>query len=88
MMNTIAQLRRSGYKVRVLHSRPKMSIQKIGGVMTEYNPKGGNTIIEITTPDGRNAIGSSECSDKDSWNRRLGNQIALGRAMENLRVQI
>ena len=88
MMNTIAQLRRSGYKVRVLHSRPKMAIQKIGGVMTEYNPKGGKTTIEITTPDGRDAVGFAECSTKDSWNRRLGNQIALGRAIEKLRVQI
>ena len=88
MMNTIAQLRRSGYKVRVLHSRPKMSIQKIDGVMTEYNPKGGNTIIEITTPDGRDALGFAQCSDKDSWNRRLGNQIALGRAIEKLGIEI
>lgn len=84
MMNTIAQLRRSGYKVRVLHSRPKLSIQKIVGVMTEYNPKGGNTIIEVTSPDGRNAIGASQCSEKESWNRKMGNQIALGRAMAQL----
>jgi hypothetical protein len=83
-MNTIAQLRRNGYKVRVLHSRPKLSIQKIGGVMTEYNPKGGTTIIEVTSPDGRNAIGASQCSEKESWNRKMGNQIALGRAMAQL----
>lgn len=88
MINTIAQLRRGGYKVRVLHSRPKMFIQKIDGVMTEYNPKGGKTTIEITTPDGKNSIGVSECSEKDSWNRRLGNQIALGRAIEKLSIQI
>ncbi len=83
-MNTIAQLRRSGYKVRVLHSRPKMAIQKIGGVMTEYSSKGGTTIIEVTSPDGRNAIGTSKCSEKESWNRKMGNQIALGRAMVQL----
>lgn len=52
--------------------------------MTEYNPKGGNTIIEVTTPDGRNVIGTSKCSDKESWNRKMGNQIALGRAMAQL----
>jgi hypothetical protein len=52
--------------------------------MTEYNPKGGNTIIEVTSPDGRNAIGASQCSEKESWNRKMGNQIALGRAMAQL----
>ncbi len=52
--------------------------------MTEYNPKGGITIIAVTSPDGRNAIGKSKCSDKDSWNRKMGNQIALGRAMAQL----
>jgi hypothetical protein len=61
-----------------------MSIQKIGGLMTEYNPKGGTTIIEVTSPDGRNAIGTSKCSEKESWNRKMGNQIALGRAMAQL----
>ena len=84
MNKTIAQLRRSGYKVRVLHSRPKMSIQKIDGHMTEFSPKGGRTTIEITSPEGKNSIGIAECSEKDSWNRKFGNQIALGRAMVNL----
>jgi hypothetical protein len=61
-----------------------MAIQKIGGVMTEYSSKGGTTIIEVTSPDGRNAIGTSKCSEKESWNRKMGNQIALGRAMVQL----
>jgi hypothetical protein len=52
--------------------------------MTEYNPKGGTTIIEVTSPDGRNVIGASQCSEKESWNRKMGNQIALGRAMAQL----
>ncbi len=83
---TIAQLRRNGYKVRVHHIRPKIKIQKIGGVSEENNPKGGHTMIEITTPEGKSAVAYSICSKHDSWNRKLGNQIALGRALSQLAV--
>lgn len=83
-MNTIKELRQSGYKVRVLHSRNVVYQQKISGSVKVFSPKGGTTIIEITTPEGRNVIGCSKCSDKDSWNRKLGNSIALGRALAQL----
>lgn len=83
-MKTIAQLRREGYKVRVLHNRPIQYIQKIDGGVKVFSPKGGKTIIEITTPDGRDVVGESMCSNKDSWNRKFGNQIALGRAIAKL----
>jgi hypothetical protein len=83
-MKTIAQLRQTGYKVRVLHSRPVVYQQRIDGSVKVFSPKGGKTVIEVTTPDGITAIGESQCSDKDSWNRRMGNQIALGRALAHL----
>lgn len=83
-MKTIAQLRQTGYKVRVLHSRPVVYQQKLDGSIKVFSPKGGKTVIEVTTPDGVTVMGESKCSDKDSWNRRMGNQIALGRALIQL----
>lgn len=84
-MNTsIANLRRSGYKVRVLHSRLKTYTKKMDGESFEYSAKGGNTTIEITTPEGLNIIGTAQCSMVDNWNRKIGNQIALGRAISQL----
>lgn len=83
-MKSIAQLRQTGYKVRVLHSRPIVYQQKLDGSIKVFSPKGGKTIIEITTPEGKSAIGEAVCSDKDSWNRKFGNQIALGRALAKL----
>jgi hypothetical protein len=87
-MTNIKQLRQAGYKVRVFHKRNYNQIQKIGGISMEVAPKGGGTMIEITTPDKIMTIaGASICSDKDLFNRRTGNEIALGRAikaMENM----
>jgi hypothetical protein len=87
-MINIKQLRQAGYKVRVLHKRNYNTIQRLGGYSKEIAPKGGETFIEITTPDKIMTIaGASICSDKDLFNRRTGNEIALGRAikvMENM----
>ena len=85
MNKSIAQLRQTGYKVRVLHNRPVNYLQKIDGSVKVFSPKGGTTTIEITTPDGsKTSSGTSRCSDQDSWNRKMGNQIALGRALAKL----
>jgi hypothetical protein len=82
-MKNIKQLRQAGYKVRVFHKRNYNQIQKIGGISMEVTPKGGETFIEITTPDKTiTTAGASICSDKDLFNRRTGNTIALGRAMK------
>lgn len=70
---TIHQLRRSGWKVRVIH-----------GVTDEENVLSDRfTRIEITSPDSKDAVGIAFCSRKDQWNRKLGNRIALGRALKN-----
>ena len=83
-MKTIKELRQSGNKVRVLHTRNILYQQKIDGSVKVFSPKGGKTTIEITTPDGKNVIGHSKCSEKETWNRKLGNSIALGRALTQL----
>jgi hypothetical protein len=70
---TIHQLRRAGWKVRVIH-----------GITDETNILSDRfTRIELTSPDKKDSIGTSYCSKKDQWNRKLGNRIALGRALKN-----
>jgi len=86
-MTTVRQLRQNGYKVRVLHHR----IKRI--VAIENNPNGhkkeiihnlgGSTQIIIDGPDGEHFEGKAICSMVDNYNKKLGVQIALGRAMLN-----
>lgn len=84
-MVTIKQLRQRGYKVRVLHTRKTEPFQAIDGTYHRIVNSGGHTKIEVTTPNMlATVIGEARCSDKDSFNRRIGNQIALGRALEKL----
>lgn len=84
-MKSIKQLRQAGYKVRVIHKRNYDEIQKIGGISMQVSPKGGETFIEITTPDkSLTTAGASICSNKDLFNRRTGNEIALGRAIKSM----
>ena len=82
-MNTIKELRRAGYKVRVMHTRFSQMKKRIDGVHLEVLAKGGSTTIEVTTPDGKhNVIGKAVCSLEDNFNRKIGNSIALGRALQ------
>jgi hypothetical protein len=84
MNYTISQLRKKGYKVQVLHSRPVAYQQRIDGSVRVFAPKGGVTVINITTPTGHTVTGAARCSEKETWNRKMGNQIALGRAINQL----
>jgi hypothetical protein len=81
---TVKSLRQSGYKVRVMHGRVTTKCKRIGGFSQTLSPCGGSTVIEITTPEGITVVGKAECSMLDNFNRKVGNQIAIGRAMEKL----
>lgn len=48
------------------------------------NSKGGRTLIEITDTKGNNYSFESKCSKKDSFNRKLGISICLGRLSKQL----
>jgi hypothetical protein len=68
-----------------MHTREFDSIQKLNGVKHEVSNFGGVTKIEVTTPDMiKTEVGESKCSPKENFNRRLGNSIALGRALDKL----
>lgn len=43
---------------------------------------GGETVVEITTPDNRNLRGVASCNPNDQFNRKLALRIALGRALK------
>lgn len=84
MKPTIEKLRRAGFKVRVLHARHygTADITRMSGYEKRLSSKGGDTRIEITTPDKQTTVvGIAKCSLQDSFDRKLGNQIALGRAL-------
>jgi hypothetical protein len=54
---------------------------------TVLSGKGGTTRIQITTPDKEIDVeGIAVCSLEDSFNRKLGNSIALGRAIQRLEL--
>lgn len=82
---TVEQLRKSGAKVRVLHTRihsktgkpmPRKDIPK-----GEFNGKGGGTRVEISLPDGTELAGEANCSKRESFSYRQGLRVALGRAL-------
>ncbi len=79
---TIKNLRQQGYKVRVMHKRLYKHVYEN---RTELLARGGSTTIELTTPDkSLTAFGTSVCSTEDNFNKRTGNAIALGRALQIL----
>ena len=77
---TIAELRKSGYKVRVIHD-----------ILNNDDPyfhlADHYTRIEVLDPDGNDWIGESRCSIKDNYNRKLGNKIALNRAWKKMQSE-
>lgn len=77
MEPTIEQLRKSGYKVRVIHDT-------LNNDDPYYDLADRYTRIEILDPEGNEWIGEARCSIKDNYNRKLGNKIALNRALKNM----
>lgn len=88
----IEELRKSGYKVRIHHRRKYEAKIKVIDIdvkgrqsyeVTErILPRGGETVVELTTPDGEVLVGDSVCCEKDFFNKKMGVKIALGRALK------
>lgn len=82
---TIHQLRRAGWKVRVMHGKledhPDLCNDEVGRPVRHLADR--VTIIELTSPEGKDSYGVAFCSKEDNYNRKLGNRIALGRALKN-----
>jgi hypothetical protein len=76
---TIHQLRCAGWKVRVIHGFTNKKF--MGSEITNLSNR--FTKIELTSPEQKDSTGIAYCSKQDQWNRKLGNRIALGRALKN-----
>jgi hypothetical protein len=70
-----------------MHNRHKYLQPTVDGVFPIIQNRGGSTTIEITTPEGVTAIGKAVCSLEDNFNHRVGNAIALGRALSQISVK-
>jgi len=83
---TVQNLRQNGYKVRVIH-RMYNNIDgefiNVDRLASDGNPN--VTQIEVTTPDKTKTVfGFSYRAKGDQYHRKLGNLIALNRAMDTL----
>ena len=76
---TIEALRKTGWKVAVLHTSDVRHDND--GIQTKDAKM---THIIITNTKGQHAQGFSLSHPLDNYNRKLGNTIALGRAMKNM----
>jgi len=99
-MVTVHQLRQSGVKVRVTHKRRYFDpVNKRWALLTDYerslaplpdfvkaHEKGGLTIVNVTTPNGGEFEGQSNCSKKDVWVRKDGLNRALGKVFVQIAV--
>jgi hypothetical protein len=47
-----------------------------------------HTEIFLTDPQGRTTFGYALCNEQDQPNRKMGNRIALGRAIKNMKSGI
>jgi hypothetical protein len=75
---TIQELRKCGWKVAVMHGtdvRHDKNNMQINDTHITH--------IIITDYQGNHAQGFSYSHPQDNYNRKLGNKIALGRAMKN-----
>lgn len=99
-MNTpsVEQLRKNGFKVRIMHWRNVnkeaksnkeqnlLSASKFYRRGDTFSLKGGKTIVELTSPGNKNVRGVSQCSYQDNFTYKIGTQIAVKNALEQLKT--
>ena len=65
--------------------RKRFGPENVGSVI---DPRGGKTVVEIRHPtapeDSEPLRGEAECSHSDAFNKSVGLQVALGRALKQL----
>jgi len=57
----------------------------VGAPILGPESRGGITYVELTTPDNKTVTGVAQCSFGDNYNRRLGVNKSLGRALAQLK---
>lgn len=86
MKHTVQNLRQNGHKVRVIHRQFNIHLDQDCPIPTNLSDDGQPNVtqIDVTLSDGREASGFSYRCKGDQYHRKLGNNIALGRAMKKL----
>jgi hypothetical protein len=96
---TVHQLRKNGWKVKVGHKRVVYRFDAIKGfkhtrlcLIKDWNElypnfflsaKGGLTEVCITSPEGVTHTDYAVCNDTDHYDSKIGLAIALGRTMQH-----
>lgn len=75
-IHTVNDIKNIGYKIKVRHLR---HTNKDGTLCS----KGGSTHVTITDNFGHSSEGHSKCSKFDTFSKKLGIAIAIGRALKN-----
>lgn len=80
---SIHEMRKNGWKVRVIHGNVADLRKTLDNFDIISKTSSKYTRIEITSPEKLHGIGESFCSHKDQYNRKIGNRIALARAIKD-----
>ena len=91
-MQTIKSIRQSGNKIRVLHYRAVRNMKDFATIheirknkwQDEILSRGGKTVLELTTPDGKDFTAEAVCSKKDGFCRKTAISIAIGRLVKQM----
>jgi hypothetical protein len=84
----IEALRKQGWKVNVRIQRPHSQYQELRSRFEVdsgegFIARGGFTTVVLTPPDGKFCVGVARCHPlKDDFNKKIGLEIALGRALK------
>lgn len=85
------ELRESGWQVRVSHNRRfTLSGGDFYGTRYEHpaippQPRGGFTVATLISPDRTVLVqGTAHCSLNDNYSKKMGRNIAIGRALHAL----
>lgn len=89
MHKEISELRGAGFRVFIHHDRRIKNVWVNENATTKtlrplVCPKGGQTIVELHSSDGKQYTGIAVCSKKDCYNKKRGLAIALGRAIKEM----
>ena len=89
-MKSIKELKKEGYRTFVKHDRGYRHVKSVkmdgGSKKKVIKEKGGTTVVALIDPKGLLHVGVAHCNVADNYNKKLGVQIALTRALKNVKV--
>ncbi len=85
MGGIVQQLRHRRFKVRIGHFRYFKGFRKprlMRDCPDDPKPRGGLTVVQITSPEGEEFEARIKCSRDDNYNKKQGVRMAVARAFE------